>query len=175
MTIFLDMDGVIANFVGSLEKHLNEDLSELDQWNIGKYLERDDIDNIINTLDHGFWSNVQPYDNLQEIVQLCEYYSQNNVFLCSSPPNHSGSYSGKKAWVDKHLPAKYSRRLILMKQKHLLANKHHTLIDDGEYQTLPFIKRGGHAITYPQPWNSYCFVEDKLEFLDAQLKTITGR
>lgn len=177
MIIFLDMDGVMFNFIGSLEKHLNINLSDLDQWDIGKHLKRNDIDDVISSLDHDFWANIEPYDNIKEILRLCEYYSKGNVYVCSSPANHPGSFSGKKVSIDKHLPKGYSKRLILMKKKYLLATKDTVLVDDGQYQVFPFQERGGYAVLYPQLWNNYRFIkqEDKVDFLDAQLKIITNR
>ena len=111
--INFDLDGVVCDFVGSLEKRLpyfkrieTESYSLVKQFSPQHGL-RDAIQNIIS--DAGFWANLEPYPGaIEAIGKLALWY---RVRIITAPwrktetnLERQASVYGKWAWLDKHLP-----------------------------------------------------------------------
>lgn len=182
MRIFLDMDGVLADFTSAaVFKHGREN-----PWAKGENLGEYDMAKIYQMTPkafweplgcHDFWANIQP---LNEGMALLKYLEsdlpQAKITLLTSPTLSPECSSGKHAWVAKHLP-KYSRKLAIWPEKEVLAEVPNSLlIDDSDENVTKFIQAGGNAILWPQPWNSaYHFRNEKDRYFAQAITKLLPR
>lgn len=179
--IFLDMDGVLSDFVGGCEQEFDCDLSDIDNW--GFWSE-------IGISSNQFWSTIQdnprfwfdldPYPWSRDLVNLCLEKTQGNVTIITSPDMAAHTYGQKAGWVMKFYPG-LARKLFVGPQKHLLAQSNRILIDDSDDNIKKFKKAGGKTITFPQKWNRLNFNFDEVsvnpigymeEQIDSQINNI---
>ena len=76
MTIYLDMDGVIANFFGKLEE-----LHGVDHWKNIKNIETC-LASIANTT---FFNDIEPFPESANIIDLVKTMSEGDWGICSTP------------------------------------------------------------------------------------------
>lgn len=101
-----------------------------------------------------FWAGLPWCDEGKELLAgLEELFGQENIVLATSPVLTPGCQDGKRAWVEKHLPA-YRRRLQIGAAKWSMAGPSSLLVDDHDGNVSPFRERGGGAVVVPRPWNS---------------------
>lgn len=172
--------------------HNPEDAYELasnDRWPIGqslmKYLGVEDLDAFwkpINS-DPLFWRGIPPYVWWRDLIKICDYYTD-ELIICTSPSSHHHSWAGKALWLQQRSLHDYPT--IMMNHasnggprgksvgKWLYAGPGRVLIDDWQKQTDPFIKVGGQAILFPQPWNSnHPNMSDPVGYVRDQLQLLT--
>lgn len=157
MNIFLDVDGVLAQFVEGACKKLGVKNPYLNRNNWGKY----DLPSLLgmgskqfwDSLDDiDFWANLEPYEWAEGLVDLCESYG--DVYFLTSPMFGWKCPAGKAKWLDKYFPG-YNRRWLIGAPKHLLANRDDAfLIDDSVQNVDRFTSYGGRSILFIQPWNN---------------------
>jgi 5'(3')-deoxyribonucleotidase len=156
--IFLDMDGVLTNFTaGALEAHGADD-PWADPANLGNF----DMAGMLGLSNnrfyaplesHRFWAGLKPTRDAKEIVSVVkEFCPVENTYLLTSPTRSDGCWSGKHAWVVEWMPG-YRSRLIVGKDKHLMAGPGRILIDDKDENCQRWIGAGGSAVLFPRPWN----------------------
>ena len=152
--IFLDLDGVLVNWVGGVIKLLNLDIGEhlYEGWDDhlrhsglsdGEFWAKLDA-------DPTFWYNLLPYDGAKEFYQELNQIAP--VYICSSPSADYKCHSQKIKWCVDHLGI-MPNKVILMKDKHFLAKQDRALIDDAPHNINKFTKEGGIGLMYKQPWN----------------------
>lgn len=161
--IFLDLDGVLANFVGGVEEEFDADLSNLDHWGIWKSLDISSHDFWNKLRDNPrFWFDLEPYPWARDLVNLCLEKSKGNTTIVTSPDMTAHTYGQKAAWIMKFYPG-LARKFFVGPEKHLLAQPDRILIDDADSNIEKFHKAGGRTITFPQKWNKagFNFFEEK--------------
>jgi 5'(3')-deoxyribonucleotidase len=155
---FVDLDGVVADFVGSVLKLHDLDPDDILPKMEGSY----DIQNLLGLStsefwgvidkDFTFWENLPLLPDAKQLMNaLEERYKE--IYFLSSPSLSPACHFGKATWVAEHFP-KYQNKLILTGHKHLLAKKDRILIDDSDKNINRFKAAGGHVLLYPRPWNS---------------------
>lgn len=158
MIVFLDMDGVLVDFVEGTyrafgKKYHCDDLPRPMEWNYfkdwGLYFQEFDA---ACTAD--FWAGLRWMHDGKEILSMIEEkFVKENIFLLTTPMPNPGSGTGKMQWVQRHLP-EYSKRLIISSApKHLFASRDTLLIDDKDSNIGDFYGCGGNSILVPRPWN----------------------
>jgi len=165
MKVFLDMDGVIVDFLKGLHKSLDAPYSYKDYlYEKGKWNMLTDIrgfNDIPVTFEQYngcctdvFWRNLEwIHDGHFILNAVTEKFGANNIYLLTTPMPNLGSWTGKARWVNKNLPY-YSKRLIISTaSKSLLAGSDTLLIDDKDENVDEFRAAGGRAILVPRPWN----------------------
>ena len=172
--ILLDMDGVIANFVRHslvandlLLRH--DDCTQYDYWKLAGISGNQFWKRIDST--PRFWETIPPYPWFLELKKIV---SQFDFHICTSPSKSPDCFSGKADWIQAYFGREF-RNIVLTPQKHLLAKSNHILIDDSQQKYEKFVDAGGHAILFPQPWNSNSHLtDDRIAFVRDQLDAIVG-
>lgn len=171
--IFVDLDGVLVDFVGGIcASHkipnpyppyhdcdwmsLNLDdahLSVAGKWDICALCGIPEEEFWAPTQSHDFWRDLPATKDGQQILTAAELaVGPKKVFLLTSPTQSAYAFSGKAAWVERHLP-QYFRRLLIGSCKHLCARPDHLLIDDYNLNHDEFRAAGGQVVLVPRPWN----------------------
>jgi 5'(3')-deoxyribonucleotidase len=162
MIIFLDLDGVIINFIEGVCNWygIPYEPEKVTHWNA--------LPELTNTSYEDFWRrintplfwkelNFYPYAKLF----ITELQKHGEVILLSSPARGCAGY--RQNWIQNNLPDFfYSGNYILTPNKAVCANRNTILIDDADHNCISFAKAGGFAILYPQPWN---IISSALEYL----------
>ena len=123
LRIYIDMDGVLANFQKAADK-LAENLPE-------EVSERVKMDEVLN------FSHFEPMpgaiESVRELIEL-----GHDVFIASTAPwNNPKAWGQKRDWIEEHLP-ELSRKVFLTHRKDLLIGD--ILIDDSNYRGQPDFK-----------------------------------
>jgi len=109
LTIYIDMDGVLANF----DKAAKEN----------PHIKRPDL--------HLDFSTFEPIVGAEDAVKKLEDMGH-DLFIATTPPwNHPNAWGQKRNWIEKHFPT-LKRKMFLTHRKDLL--KGDILIDDTIYR-----------------------------------------
>lgn len=179
--IYLDMDGVLANFMYSAVKLFVDNdtiiFHLLRTWPLHMSLHdlvgvaEGQFWNRINQGGTSFWAGLRIYPWTVRLLKLAEKHG--DVFILSSPARGANSAGGKVVWIEKNI-TDYSRKFILTPKQHkrLLARPGDILVDDHVKTCAEWEESGGHAILFPQPWNGNFNVEDPCERVALDLMAL---
>ena len=158
--IFLDMDGVLANWTGSVCRLFDRDPEQvMRDWPEGEAklnkvlgVSGNELWRRLDAAGQGFWDGLEPYPWANELVELCR--GMGEVVILTSPSYDPGCLAGKLSWLQDFFHDRKFRDYIITNKKSLLARDNSLLIDDNDGHCEKFEKAGGQAIVFPQPWNS---------------------
>lgn len=158
-TIYLDLDGVVADFVSrclTCLEHLRPSGSpplsadQVDRWDI-ETLMGISLDTFWKGIaNEEFWVGIQAYSWAQNLLRGLE--NVGHVVILSSPGACPVAAAGKMRWLAR-TPGFSGLELVLTQHKHHLAGAGKILIDDSEKNCKAWEDHGGHAILFPQYWN----------------------
>jgi len=163
MMLYLDMDGVIADFFGGLEKKYG-----VDHW---KNLP-DKEESIFNLKYTDFFNTLELYPTSNELVLFCKNLAKNNFGICSSPltdDEHNSAY-WKRIWLERHgfMPKVSNCIFTRQKQKYAVGRidgSPNILVDDKPSNIDHWNKCGGIGIRYQAN-------EDSLQDLKMKLQAV---
>ena len=146
MTIYVDMDGVIADFFGGLERKF-----KVKHWK--------DIDNveekIMGLRNTDFFYSLEKYETTDALVDFVRTISDGDWGICSSPlkDDYANSTYHKRRWLEAHLLMPQVSKCIFTGSKYKFATNTITgepniLIDDKLTNIDAWNKAGGIAIRY---------------------------
>lgn len=167
--IYLDMDGVLYDFVAAFGKVL--DIPDIKDHvapgirdiapQIG--MTKDEMWQKIDHHGYAFWNDIPTYPWAQQLVDLVERNSS-EWYILSSPSRSSDSLKGKLEALKLMFGERF-RRYILTPNKRLLAAPNRILIDDHERHCKEFEDNGGNSILFPRQWNqNYAKADDPLQY-----------
>lgn len=180
MEIFLDMDGVVANFVAGAFEHHGIPLATDDwlerwpgQWDIMPAVREYGISEAAfwEPLGREFWANLDLTAEAREIVRLATEAAPGRVHFLSSPCHTPGCRDGKYDWLRKHFP-NLANNLILCPSKRETARKRSA---SGKARMVARVVCGKGRRTSldgekPMPWTmTDAELQDKLEAAKARL------
>lgn len=162
LTCFLDMDGVITDFVTAMcmahgranpyidaEAPLSYHMEDI--WGISA----EEFWKPANTAD--FWLNIPPTPWKDRVLAMVyEDFGVKNVYILTSPSASPAATAGKVAWIQKNIPD-LARQFFVGPKKEALAHPDAFLIDDHDENVGRFKRAGGDGSVFPQPWNSAGF------------------
>lgn len=154
-TIFLDMDGVLSDFVGACGELFDFDPKTLNQWSIERHvgIEPKEFWGKIDRHSPRFWAEMEEYPWARTLYTYLRGNEQfGTVYICTTPSQSPDSLRGKMYWLQKRM-GKNFRDYVLTPHKHLLAHPGAILIDDSPGNINKFREAGGQGIVFPQPWN----------------------
>lgn len=159
MKIFVDMDGVLTDFVGQCEILFER---KLNPWpEPGNYatdkllgLTPTEFWGKIDSMKEVFWTGMRKTSEATQLLELCvRVAGKDNVAILTSPSQNPWCHYGKAMWIKNHFPS-FQRNLLIGACKHMCAQQDSVLIDDYDENVAKFRGAGGSAILVPRPWNS---------------------
>jgi 5'(3')-deoxyribonucleotidase len=175
LKLFLDLDGVLVDFVGGWCKLYNVDYPYNDPKMLGIFYFTNftKVEKPWEKTDEEFWANLQPMPDMERILRIIEnFFTPEDVCILSSPAG-KGSMEGKFRWVAKYLP-QYKKQFLFGSTKEFAACPKRLLVDDANHNYDAWIKEGAPAILLPRPWNRLHFAEDHLGYLYRELERCTN-
>lgn len=134
--LFLDMDGVLADFDTGYEQVFGIRPSKAD----------DNVDWDAVRAVEGFYEALPPMSDLDDLWRAVERH--NPIILTGVPSSVPEAPENKRAWVRKNLGAHIEVRCCPSKDKCLHASPGDILIDDWEKYKHRWVKAGGVWITH---------------------------
>lgn len=118
--LYIDMDGVAADFEKAIKQYLPEwdSLTTEEQGN--------KTDEVCGNAPN-FFLNLEPIEGAIDTINKLSIHF-NTYFLSAAMWNVPQSYTEKRLWIEKHFGSSFRKRLILTHRKDL--NKGDYLIDD---------------------------------------------
>jgi 5'(3')-deoxyribonucleotidase len=175
MKIFLDLDGVIANFSKGACELLNiqyPEKREFKQWdelfvNVPKPIFYSKIKG------HDFWENLELYPYANKLVTMIDDISKGNWSFLTKPMIDPGCYSGKCAWVQKHFNKHIGKLIIVNGDKSVCCKgANDVLIDDAPKNIISWANAGGHAIRWVEKTDDFdmSWYQNKIDFVNLFLR-----
>jgi len=164
MIVFLDMDGVIVDFIKGLEEKFGKDLTGHVEWGF-------DYEGMFGMTGNEFWNSLTDewWESLpwtvegKELIEFLESRGHEPILLSSPARNNAG---GKQRWIKKNLPHYHRNdRYLLGAPKWAVAGTGKVLIDDYDKHCNLWFGYGGSAIVFPRPWNTRSFIKDPLPYV----------
>lgn len=152
--LWLDMDGVITDFVGgacAVHRKSEESVVGWDfhyDWG----LSQDEFWAKINDQGVKFWSELSNYPWTKEMLTIARNCDK-DYRIITTPSRDMSSQVGKINWLAK----RDINRDIVFTRKPKSAycrGRNDVLIDDSDINVQNWVEAGGRAILFPQPWNS---------------------
>lgn len=139
-TIYLDLDGVLANFIDGINK-LGYTKSELDNF-------PNKIWPKIYMKGSYFWKNLKLMPGAIKLYNACcKKVGINNVIILTAIPHTAASKTGKQLWCKKYF--KFAKCICVKRtDKVLYANRHSLLIDDFYKNIDDFNQASGYSIHF---------------------------
>ncbi len=178
--IYLDMDGVLANFVqacidltGARVTH-----DQVSSWNLGDHLgvPMAELWRQIDREGHLFWKNLKGYPWTTELAMLCGS-SAPRCSILTATSDRPHAVAGKALWLDGRtyggFPVTYVGN---SRHKAMFARtRGDVLIDDSNENCEDWARCGGTAICFPQPWNRQSHITThagKMAYVIDQLSSV---
>ena len=164
MKIYVDMDGVIADFFGGLERKFKA-LHWKDIY---------DVDSRVEELRHtDFFFSLHKFETSDALISFVRTLSNGNWGICSSPIKNdfANSTYHKRRWLDKNGYMPFASNLVFTHRKEKYAvsrldGEPNILIDDKPSNIKAWEEKGGIGIRYQAN-------EDDLEeYLFARLEEV---
>ena len=177
MRIYLDIDGVLADFVGATAKLHDFDPAVVTQWDYYPLIgmkESTFWDGVRDAGKH-FWKYIQPYGWMSELFDECRRRGQ--VTLLTAPPPRTdcraAMVQGRIDWIHYWFGDDF-RDYFVGCRKELLAAPDTVLIDDSDSNCLKFAAAGGRTILFPQPWNNNRAISERVRYAVECLPHLPG-
>lgn len=159
--IYLDVDGVFANFCASACRvhNFTKPITRWHFWEDIGITPREFWTKIDE--DPEFWFNLEKYPWADELYSFLS--TRHTVKFLTTPNHHHHSYSGKKRWLQEHYP---NSKVCMMEDKEDCAKYRRLLIDDSDSNINKWQRAGGHGILFPAIWNTNArFADDPLAYV----------
>ncbi|MCA0931871.1 5'(3')-deoxyribonucleotidase [Lutimonas saemankumensis] len=164
MTIFVDMDDVIADTYGKHIEMYNDEFNEFlslsniqsgEVWQNVPEMHQDSIKR--HALTDGFFRNLEPIKDSIEILK--ELSQKHEVYIASAAMQFPNSLREKSDWLDQYFPFITWQYRILCGHKYMLRGN--LLIDD---RSLNLDKFKGDTLLFTSPHN---ILENSHERVDS--------
>lgn len=171
MITFVDMDGVIYDCLGQINRYFcGMDMSKFliewaknhsNVWEIAQVLgiSAKELWEKTEKFSPDFWKEMDTYAHTEEFLNTIasdgEYWGILSTPLYLDSGTSHKCIEGKMKALEILLGKEKAREHTLLgKSKYLCANRNTILIDDKNENVEQFRSWGGNAILYPRPWNT---------------------
>jgi 5'(3')-deoxyribonucleotidase len=158
--IFLDMDGVLSDFVGQCEKVFETKIYEM--FDKPEGVPGYSVPELLGITMEEFWEKIDDHDEFwpdmpmypwaQELYAYCLELGE--TFILSTPSENPGSLMDKRLWLTNNFGITHPEKYIFTGAKYLLAKPDCLLIDDYDSHCEKFNAAGGMVVLFPRPWNA---------------------
>lgn len=154
---FLDLDGVLCDFVGASLAWHGFDIPLRDvRWNFVAQLPITPAD-FWRPLGREFWATLPWTKEGRDILAATlDTFGAENAAILTSPCDTDGCMEGKRDWVRANAP-ELSERLIIARAKGFFGARGTVLIDDADHNIHAFTRHGGVGVYVPRPWNEHAY------------------
>jgi len=172
MKIFLDVDGVLADFVGTSARYMGFDPKAVTQWDFYAQIGTTDKEFWDRVISHGreFWSSMDCYPWCRQLFDACQAAAP--VSLLTAPPPRAdvrpNGIAGRVEWIHATFGESF-KSYYAGCIKEMLATPDTLLIDDSDSNCKKFQSAGGKVILFPRPWNENRDIEEPYSFVLEQL------
>ena len=148
--IFVDCDGVEADFFGGVRRVWHRSDLVPDQYDLADQLgiTTEEFWGTIDRLGPAFWSQLEPYPWAVALWGAAQ--NAGDAYILTQPSEHPACVAGKVEWIARELG---TRRYLLAPYKDACSRPGALLIDDKPANCREWERRGGIAWLFPQPWN----------------------
>ncbi len=176
MAVFMDLDEVFADFMGSalrLHGWTREGLEEVRPPGVwcaasSMGMSPEEFWRPITEQGERFWIDIEPLPWATELVELLAPLEE--WYIVSSPSRHLSSRTGKLKWVQQHLPQKLDHCFLTSRKALFGRIPGAWLVDDRVDNLTAFTKAGGNGIVFPS-WGNHLshMAHDPLPYVAKQL------
>lgn len=159
--LYLDVDGVLADFLGGCERLFKRRVPRTEKSNWHFYRDWGLTDtsfwNRIHKAGQKFWENLEVLESGRILVKTLErvYRRHFDIVLATAVAPFPEALAGRMAWLRKHFPQYAGRTIFIASElKHRLAAPGRVLIDDNEDTCRQWELLGGKAIVWPAITNN---------------------
>lgn len=156
---FLDMDGVLADFVSAICIAHNRPSPYTDPSSYGIF----DMEKLWGITSKEFWCSAADtfefWDEMSKtpeaddlVAYLTRVFGVENICVLTAPSNSPFCVPGKRAWIRRYFP-QFKDRIIFANSKEFLGGMDKFLIDDRDKNIDAFERAGGNAVIMPRLWN----------------------
>jgi len=146
--VYLDMDGVLADFFGGVEK-----LYGVSHWkqltsDKSKDLRQDVIDRITGT---NFFETLPKFPSADPLIAMIKKFTGGKFSILTSPlrGDHDNSAKWKKIWINQNIEQPDETTVTGRKEKYAITNgTPNILIDDRPVNIQKWQDKGGYGILY---------------------------
>ena len=162
-TVYLDMDGVIADFFGGVEK-----LYGVSHWkqltsDKSKDLRQDVIDRITGT---NFFETLPKFPSADPLIAMIKKFTGGRFSILTSPlrGDHDNSAKWKKVWINQNIEQPDETIVSGRKEKYATSKgTANILVDDRPINIQKWQDKGGYGILYQANKNSLSTIEQALK------------
>ena len=172
--IFVDVDGVLADFVGeALAWHGLPRNTLITQYNLWDQLGMSQEDFWREIDRESFWSDLKPTPESGAVLLAADRFAPGGVCLVTEPRPVPCSYAGKFRWLRhhcQHLPH------LIGPSRNFAAGPGRVLIDDSDSNIDRWRLAGGNGILFPRTWNgNRAYAGDPVDYLRTMLRRVEMR
>ncbi|MCK9568818.1 hypothetical protein M0R72_07755 [Candidatus Pacearchaeota archaeon] len=177
LTVLLDMDEVITDFVGAAlrehgwTRHRLEKVWTPGTWSIVEPMEmtQQQFWAPIKAAGTDFWAYMNPTPWAEKILGLMSKY---DWMIVTSPSKCAAAGTGKIRWIKQQLGEDFED-YVITPCKSRLARPDYVLIDDREETVKNFVKAGGRGIVFPSRHNFLHECSDPVQYVKYRLEQET--
>jgi phosphoglycolate phosphatase-like HAD superfamily hydrolase len=143
--IFVDLDGVLADFEKKAREALKADPLATDKSSINELFRR------LEQYQQSGGKYFEEMDPMPDAMQLWNYVKKHNPIICSAIGRITNAEPEKRAWVRHHLGSSAEASALFVpgaKEKCRHAGHNHILIDDKLKAITPWVQAGGIGILH---------------------------
>lgn len=162
-TVYLDMDGVIADFFGGVEKRFGVDHWKQLANDKTKDLKQEVIDRITGT---NFFETLPKFSSADQLISMIKKFTGGNYTILTSPlmGDNENSAKWKKVWIQQNIPTPDDVIVTGSKEKYATKGKvANILIDDRPINIQKWQAKGGYGILYQANKDDITKVEQALK------------
>lgn len=164
--IYLDCDGVLANFNKAAFAVIGKDYDEDTklEWNFWRHYGIKDEDFYSKIKGYDFWYNIEQFPWTKRLISSLSEIG--DLYICTAPTDDAQCLAAKWDWL-RYKCNLAPDRIIMTSSKDKLAHSKAVLIDDRVLNVRKFIKRNGHGLLFPNQFNTatgdYITIIDKVK------------
>lgn len=143
--LYVDLDGVLANFKKKAHEIIDVDIDKADNKTVSRFFKELDKRALEG---HKFFEDLELMPNA---MKLWNYIKKYDPIILSATGYTHGAEQEKRAWIKKHLGSEAAKKALFVKQsreKSKYAGAESILIDDRSKSIDPWIAEGGIGILH---------------------------